>query len=60
MTTEMMATQKGFYGRMIEAGERFTVAAGVQGSWFEPVVRRPAVEQPALKTPKRKVGDDLV
>lgn len=34
---KVIATQKGFYGHIIEEGEVFEVHAKTKGSWFEPV-----------------------
>ena len=34
---KVIATAKGFYGSMIEAGETFEAPDGAKASWFRPV-----------------------
>lgn len=34
---KVIATAKGFFGSMIEAGQTFEVPNGTQASWFRPI-----------------------
>ena len=34
---DVIATERGYFGGLREAGDRFTVPDGAKGSWFKPV-----------------------
>ena len=43
---KVIATQKGFYGRVVQAGEEFEVDGKAKGSWFKPVNKKAGVKEP--------------
>jgi len=48
----VIASKRGYFGRLIEAGEVFTVPDGAQASWFAPVVEpAPEASAPEAQAP---------
>lgn len=58
---KVIATKRGYLGKLREVGEEFDVPEGSTGSWFQPVVHPAGVGQklPAPKAGTKSV-DDLV
>ena len=46
----VIATQRGFFGQLIEPGQEFEVPDGTKGSWFKPVGKGEAGGEPAEST----------
>ena len=53
---KVRATQSGFFGHYIEAGQVFDVPNGVKGSWFEPFKGKAKAENDAPQNPDGNDG----
>jgi len=50
---QVIATAVGFHGKLRQVGDKFDVADGSKGSWYEPVGKPPA-RQPSAAEAKAK------
>lgn len=50
---EVIATKRGYHGKLREPGDKFDVPDGVKASWFEPT-KPPVVEKPAAAKAAKK------
>lgn len=61
---EVIATKRGYLGKLREPGDKFEVPEGAKASWFKPAVEKPAkaakkadaAQPPVVEKP----ADDLV
>ncbi len=57
---KVIATDKGYYGQVREAGDEFEVKDGDKGSWFKPVATATKDEKPSGKAaPKGQTSDPV-
>lgn len=56
---EVIATKRGYHGKLREPGDTFSVPDGVKASWFEPT-QKPAAKGGKKPEAVEKPADDLV
>lgn len=56
---QVIATKKGYFGKLREPGATFDVPEGEKASWFEPVEKPKADDKKADKTEKPKADDKV-